>query len=212
MKSMDCTAFVNSEPLIRSYLGSFCKLSRVGHSLSVAATASALCERFGQNRDRGRIAGLAHDILKDKPLAMQWEYARKAEGISSLGGVAEVVSRIDGEAGFADKIIHGPAASVFLFEECGLGDIDMLEAIALHSSASERMSPLSKILYIADKMEPGRSYIGSGDSEELAFADLDMLLAKALGLSIGWLKGKDHAIAQSTLDLYNALTMRIKEK
>jgi len=38
--------------------------------------------------------------------------------------------------------------------------------------------------------------------------DLDGLLVKTLGMSMDWLKRKDHAIAQSTIDLYNALTMR----
>jgi len=174
--------------------------------------ASTLCARFGLDPERGFAAGLAHDLMKDRPLPEQWEYARRAGENPALAKVAEAISRIEGERAFVDKIIHGPAASVFLFEDCGLGDIEMLEAIALHSSASESMSSLAKILFVADKMEPKRPYMAGRDVAAAASLDLDTLLIEALNLSINWLKGKDRAIAQSTLDLYNALTMREKTR
>ena len=212
MKSTDYTDSKNFELFIRPYLERFCKASRVEHSIAVATTASALCGRFGLDQERGFSAGLAHDLMKDRPLPEQWNYARRASEKPALAVVADVISRIEGEKDFADKIIHGPAASVFLFEDCGLEDIEMLEAIALHSSASVTMSPLAKILFVADKMEPKRPYMAGRDITAAASLDLDTLLIEALDLSIGWLKGKDHAIAQSTLDLYNALTMREKTR
>jgi len=212
LKSIDSTDSRSLEVFVRPYLDSFCKASRVEHSVSVATLASILCARFGVDPERGFSAGLSHDLMKDRPLPEQWEYARRAKGRGVLKGVAEAVSRMDGEEAFADKIIHGPAASVFLFENCGLVDLEMLEAIALHSSASETMSPLAKIVFVADKMEPKRPYmLGRNIASDNAL-DLDRLLIEALRLSIGWLEGKNHAIAQSTLDLYNALTMREKSR
>ena len=212
MKSTDFTDSTNFEQLISSYLERFCKATRVEHSISVAVMASKLCARFGEDPERGFAAGLAHDLMKDRPLDLQWEYARRAGRYATLQGVADVVSRMEGEKAFSEKIIHGPAASVFLFEECGLKNVDMLEAVALHSSASKTMSKLAKIVFIADKMEPKRPYITQTEIAATASFDLDQLLIKALDLSIGWLKRKNHAIAQSTLDLYNALTMREKTR
>ena len=207
---MDSTDLRSFEVFIRPYLDTFCKASRVKHSVSVATLASTLCARFGVNPGRGFAAGLAHDLMKDRPLPEQWGYARRAKEKGALKGVAEAVSRIDGEETFADKIIHGPAASVFLFENGGLEDLELLEAIALHSSASTTMSPLAKIVFVADKMEPQRPYMFGRDIASAEALDLDRLLIEALRLSIDWLEGKNHAIAQSTLDLYNALTMREK--
>ena len=200
------------EAFIRPCLDSFCKASRVEHSVSVATLASRLCLRFGLDPERGFVAGLAHDLMKDRPLPEQWEYARRAKERGALKGVAEAVSRIDGEEAFADKIIHGPAASVFLYEDGRLVDLEILEAIALHSSASVTMSPLAKIIFVADKMEPKRPYMLGRDIGSAKALDLNSLLVEALHLSISWLEGKNHAIAQSTLDLYNALTMREKPR
>ena len=206
---MDCRGF---ELLVRGYLESFCVASRIEHSLSVAALAAKLCRRFGVDAEKGQAAGLAHDLMKDKPREVQWEHALRAKKEPALDFFACVVSEMEMDRGrgksFADKIIHGPAAAVFLYNECGLRDRDMLEAVALHSSAAETMSPLAKIVFIADKMEPRRSYLTPADAEATESLGIDALLLRALGLSLGWLQEKNYAIAQSTTDLYNALTMR----
>lgn len=205
---MDCTDCRNLEPLIWTFLERFCKASRIEHSISVANTAKRLCLRFGIDRSKGFTTGLAHDLMKDRPLSDQWKYARKASAETCLDFVARAVDRIEGEKAFADKIIHGPSAAVFLHEECGLEDRDMLEAITLHSSATPIMSPLAKVIYIADKMEPRRPYMKGEYPGETDALDIDGLLIHALELTLGWLGKNSHAIAQSTLDLYNALTMR----
>ena len=57
-------------------------------------------------------------------------------------------------------------------------------------------------------MEPRRSYLTPADAEATESLGIDALLLRALGLSLGWLREKNYAIAQSTTDLYNALTMR----
>ena len=208
MKNIDCTDFRDAETLIRSYLASYCKQSRIEHSVSVAELSARLCDRFRVDPARGYIAGLAHDVMKDRELPDQWKLAGKAASEPELHRIAAVVSRIENEKAFADKIIHGPAGAVFLYCACGLRDAEMLEAIALHSSAAEIMPDLAKILFIADKLEPRRAYVTARETEAAELLELDCLLLLALGLSIGWLSSKKHAIAQSTLDLYNALKMR----
>jgi nicotinate-nucleotide adenylyltransferase len=208
LKNTDYTDCKRLEPLVREYLGRYCKASRIEHSISVAIMAGSLCERFGLDPGKGFTAGLAHDLMKDRPLQLQWEYARSAVFTPTLDFIAMAIERIEGEKAFADKIIHGPAAAVFLYDEYGLMDRDMLEAIALHSSAAQTMSPLAKVVFIADKMEPRRPYISKEEGMKSETLDLDALLVDALNLTLGWLREKDNAIAQSTLDLYNALKMR----
>ncbi len=202
---MDCGIL---ESLIRDRLKGCCKASRVEHCLSVAALSAKLCRRFGIDEQKGSICGLAHDILKDSPLQDQWGAARRAASIPGFDRLAAIVARIEDEKAFADKIIHGPAAAVYMHEEFRLDDMEMLEAIALHSSAASAMSPLAKIVYVSDKMEPRRPFVTAAELAMTDALDLDALLVKSLGISIDWLRGKGSAIAQSTLDLYNALTMR----
>ncbi|MCE1196431.1 HD domain-containing protein [bacterium] len=212
-----------TEAFVVEALGRWCKPSRAEHSRSVAAMAAGLCERFGLDSELGRLAGLAHDIAKDRPLSEQWEEARAAAAMPGLGAVALAVSRIEAEPAFADKIIHGPAAAAILGREFGRREFgrhaigrrefdpfeaDILEAVAYHSSAAIEMRPLAKIVFIADKIEPRRPYLTDADRAAAAALGLDDLLIHALWLSISWLRRNGRAIAQSTLDLYNALTVR----
>jgi len=196
------------ETLISERLLGCCKASRAEHCVSVAVLAVKLCRRFGVDPEKGSVCGLAHDAMKDKTLRDQWDLARKARYIPHLESVAYAVAQIEGEKSFADKIIHGPAAAVYMREEFQLEDEEMLEAIALHSSAAATMSPLAKIIFIADKLEPRRPFVTEAESRMADCLDIDDLLVKSLGMSIDWLRRKNHAIAQSTVDLYNALTMR----
>lgn len=211
---MDIT---RTEAFVVEALGRWCKPSRVEHSRSVAVMAAGLCERFGLDPGLGRVAGLAHDIAKDRPLPEQWAEARAAATYPELGFIAAAVARMETEPAFADKIIHGPAAASILGREFGRREFDIveaefLEAVAYHSSAAVEMRPLAKVVFVADKMEPRRPYLTDADREAAATFGLDDLLVHALGISISWLRRNDRAIAQSTLDLYNALTERDSAK
>ena len=94
-----------AEPFVAEALERWCKPSRIEHSRSVAVTAETLCERFGLDPERGRLAGLAHDIAKDRPLPEQWAEARAAASYPELAFIAAAVARMEAEPAFADKII-----------------------------------------------------------------------------------------------------------
>lgn len=196
------------ESFFEERLDILCRQTRASHSRKVAAVAERLCLRFGLPPEKGRCAGLAHDILKDRPLDEQWNWAHRAEE----AGLPEVALRslaiIERETAFIDKIIHGPAAAAWLSLDGLVQDPEMLEAIALHSSAAVDMSSFSKILYVADKLEPGRSYVGDEDRRALECDPLDALMFRALESTISHLSATGRAIAQSSLDLYNSLTPR----
>ncbi|MCE5257180.1 MAG: HD domain-containing protein [Spirochaetaceae bacterium] len=182
------------------------------HSLSVANVAEQLCARFGIEASRGRYAGLAHDVMKERGLAEQWSLAR--EGAREIGDplISRTVREFELGEAFGGKMIHGPAAAGYLYIGCGLRDIGILEAVALHSSAFPDMKPLSKITYVADKLEPRRSYVGPADAEALATLELDELFFFAMEHVIGYLTEKGYRIAQSTLDLYNSLKVEKASK
>lgn len=200
--------FRDIEKSIRRELPAHCKPSRLIHSLSAAGLAEKLCRRFAIDPQQGLIAGLVHDVMKDSPLADQWRYARKAAAEMGLPGVTSAVASMESNESFGNKIIHGPAAAGFLFDEYGLAEPAILEAVALHSSASSSMGPLAKVVYVSDKLEPCRKHITAEDARAVDVLDLDALMLYSLERVIGWLSRENHAIAQSTLDLYNALKMR----
>lgn len=180
---------------------------RAAHSRSVAAEAERLCADHGVDPRRGRLAGLAHDLCKQLPVSVQWEYAARLAAI--LPGYS-LDSLREEESAIADKVVHGPASATMLAEEFGVEDASLLRAVATHSLGEIGMDDLGAILYIADKTEPGR-----GAEDRLAApraASLALILFMVSAASIRWLEGRGMAVARRSLDLYNALHMEQTRK
>lgn len=170
---------------------------RALHSRRAAALAAELCRRNGLDPERGRAAGLAHDLCKELPMGEQLELARFFAA-SELG--FELAPSLLG-----DKIVHGPAAAGLLVREFGVGDRELLEAVARHTVGKAGMSTLCILLYVADKIEPGRERV----DEVFKVSCLDMppetLLRIVLGSTIAWLQSRGRVVAPETLLLYNSL-------
>lgn len=197
--------YLEFEKTLRMEMAKKLKPSRIEHSKSVARLSEHLCRRFGLDSRKGLISGLAHDLCKGMPTARQWGLCQCARDHGNLAYIDELVGGMRGEPGFRDKIVHGPAAAVYLYVEMGIREMDIIEAVALHSSASASMGPLAKILYIADKLEPSRAYHSAADSRATETLDLDALLLYTVTNIIGWLSEEGYGIARGTLDLYNEL-------
>jgi len=54
------------------------------------------------------------------------------------------------------ELLHGRAAAVLLQEYYGIHKKSLLNAVRYHTSASAKFDALGRIIYIADKIEPGR--------------------------------------------------------
>lgn len=111
---------------------------RLPHLASVAGLLQRWGEELGLDEcDRARwaAAGWLHDALRD---------ADPAE--------------LEAEAGeFPKKIRHGPAVAVRLRTE-GVDDEELLQAITYHSLGCRGLRPLGRYLYLADYLEPQRTY------------------------------------------------------
>ncbi|MCX7026875.1 MAG: HD domain-containing protein [Spirochaetes bacterium] len=201
---MDCTDLGEPESAILGILERTSKPSRRFHSLSVAVTVESLCLRFGIDPRKGRVAGLGHDIVKDRPIEEQWALAGRTAAHSQTMSFFDLVSSLE-DTEFADKVVHGPAGAVFLFESGLVGSEDVLRAVAYHSTARLGMGSLEKIVFAADKLEPGRKGAGPEEAKALIELGLDDLFFFALKRSMRWLGFHGASIAQSTIDLYNAL-------
>jgi nicotinate-nucleotide adenylyltransferase len=187
-------------------LHTMCKPSRIIHSKSVARTMRDLCLRYDADADAGVLSGLLHDSCKDMKIEHQWEYALKAADIEEFKTINAIVKSMENQPSFSGKVIHGPAAAMFAFEQGITDDIVILESLALHSTGSTDMTILSKLLFIADKLEPLRPYRNISDDKAMESMDVDELLLYALKQSMTWVRREQGTIAESTIDLYNILT------
>ena len=179
------------------------KPGRAAHSLSVAALSQFLCSRFDIEPEKGYAAGLAHDLCKNLPKQSQWILARRLSG--EYESFAQIESSMRGDEAFGDHIIHGLAAAAFCVETFGVRDFDFLESLAVHSTGRASMSKLSKIVYISDKLEPGR-ITPEGTASALTGMGLDDLMLFAVKAVVEWFGDKKLAIADTTVALYNELS------
>jgi HD superfamily phosphohydrolase YqeK len=90
-------------------------------------------------RARWRAAGMLHDVL------------READP-ESLAATVEPALRA-----VPDSLLHGPAAAARL-RAAGVGDEGLLEAVAFHTIGRAGMGTLGRMLYVADFLEPGRTF------------------------------------------------------
>ncbi len=145
---------------------------RLEHSLGTRDVAVELAQRYGLEEQRVMSAALLHDYareLGDKPLM---EYALQ-EGIP----IGETEQELP-------VFLHGPVGAVMVRKNFGIHDLQVLRAISVHTTGAAKMGPLEKVVFIADKIEPGRKYPGVDRLRELALYDLDKCLVACLDQSI----------------------------
>jgi HD superfamily phosphohydrolase YqeK len=114
---------------------------RRAHMRRVAELTGAWAEALGLPRGealRWRAAAFLHDVLRDAPP----EELR--------GEVPAPFRELPG------KLLHGPAAAERL---AGDADAEILEAIRYHTLGSPRFGRLGRALYLADFLEPGRTFL-----------------------------------------------------
>jgi nicotinate-nucleotide adenylyltransferase len=177
---------------LRKRLERSVKSKRYEHSLRVAETALALCEKFGADYSRAAVACIAHDMCKEFS-------AEKLLELAGLDGAE--ISAIESAR---PSLLHGRAAAVVLRDEYGVADEEILEAVRCHTFGKPNMRGIAKIVYIADKIEPGRE---RADSEVLridAFT-LDELLYYVVDENINYLAQKGEKVSPFSYALREGL-------
>jgi nicotinate-nucleotide adenylyltransferase len=176
------------------------KPSRFLHSRNTALMAWDLAGRFGLDPDAAYLAGISHDMGKYLDGAGLLETARR-----------------DGKAFSAleqkkPDLLHGRAAAVLLRERFGIHNREVLEAVALHTTAAAGMGPLAKAVFIADKIEysrrktdPALREMAAGNAAGGGMAALDKLFAAVLEDNIRFLRDEKLEIAEETLALYGTI-------
>ncbi|MBI1785793.1 bis(5'-nucleosyl)-tetraphosphatase (symmetrical) YqeK [Candidatus Sumerlaeota bacterium] len=142
------------------------------HVLGVTHTAAALAARHGVD-PAAAAAALLHDLSKPmSPEAIEADM--KARGLS-----------IPEEERNHPKIWHGVHAAALARadyrEWLGESAEEIAEAVAVHSTADAGISPLAKILFLADALEPSREFEGIDEFRKMSRSDLDGAFAAVLG-------------------------------
>lgn len=169
---------------VREYAKKAEKPDRYQHSLRVAEMAREMCVRYGEDPDRGYFTGLAHDICKDLDDQTQLELAGKD---------GQEISALERERPF---LLHGRSAAVMLREEFGVDDDDVIQAVANHTFGCKDPCALAKIIFAADKIEPGRPQSTEEYRKKLLSMPLDQMTLSVLHGHADFLRSKGLEIAR----------------
>jgi len=133
---------------------------RLLHSLNVMVYALHLARIHDVDLTQASVAALLHDCAKCLSRHETQEYAR-------MMGDDALLDR---------ELAHGPAGAWLARERFGVIDPAILRAIHYHTTGSPGMTRLDKIIFIADKVEPARTYDHLEEIRRLVEFDLDAAL------------------------------------
>lgn len=145
------------EQRVREWLG---QEHRFEHCKRVAAFAVDLARIHGVDEDRAYLAAMLHDL------------ARLYSAKRLLAECEERGVPIDAYARDNPLVLHAPLSAALAADAFGVSDLQVLSAIAKHTLADKEMSPLDAIVYLADTLEPGRSFEARERLATLAKNDL----------------------------------------
>lgn len=131
---------------------------RLLHTINTGLLSLYYANKYDKTlNERALIAGLLHDCAKELDESKQREMAYENSGDL-----------------FTDKkLLHSPAGAVMAAKEFGVNDPGILDAITYHTTGRGNMTLLDKIVYLADKLEPSRTYADLSRDRLIAEEDLD---------------------------------------
>ncbi len=176
---------------IRAHAEKTLSEARFLHVCGVVSTAKNLAQIYGESEYRAELAAWLHDI------AREWD-------MTALRKVAQSVA-VPEEFWSIPELLHGPVAAFLGRETYQIHDEDVLQAVYYHTSGRPNMSLLEKILFVADAIEPGRTYSGVDEIRLLAQNQLNNAVLASLDSTITYLVRMKQPIGTLTIMARNSL-------
>ena len=161
---------------------------RYDHSVRVAKLARKIAIANKYNVKKAYIAAILHDCAKELPTKQSLEMMK---------------TYFEQYMGVPRQLYHQFNGSIVAHDLYRIEDPEILEAIKFHATGCGEMSKLAKIIYAADKIEPGRRY-DSSDMIAACIKKINTGFAYVLGEYIEFLRLKNGTIIHPlTLEAYN---------
>ncbi len=147
------------------------------HSLRVEKCALSLAKKYKLNEKKISKAALLHDI-----------------------------GYFIGEKTADIELSHARKSYEYCLEK-GIKSNKILNAILYHTTGNEDMDIYAKVIFVADKIEEGRSYKGVNDIRKMAYKDIDKAIIMIIENTDKYLKSKNKHIHVDTVRLYRKLKL-----
>ena len=127
--------------------------------------------RHGVSAGKARLAGMLHDLAR-------LYSAERLIAESQLRGFT-----ISGAERDHPTLLHARLGAALARELFGVKDAEVLSAIEKHTTGADEMSPLDCVVYLADSLEPHRSFAEREELWQLALHDLRAATRETMRLS-----------------------------
>lgn len=184
---------------IRKYTMAAVNESRYEHSVRTAEMCAKLCEKCEIEPKRGYLAGIAHDMCKKMDEDLLMSFASKD---------GNPITQIEKDK---PSLLHGRAAAVKIRQDFGVEDEEIIQAIANHTFGAENLCDLAKILYISDKIEPGREHITKEYLKKLFKLSLNEMVYTVLKENLDYLAKKGKSVSGLTMKFMKELERDIEK-
>lgn len=172
---------------------------RYQHCLGVQETARRLAVRYGVNKEKAVLAGLVHD------------WAKGLTASSLLVKAEQFGIPIDDICLYRPDLLHGPVGAELIEQELGIVDQEIKRAVYQHTLGAAKMSLLTKIIFVADYIEPSRDYPGVETIRKAAWDSLDLAVFLAAEQTIKYLLSKEELIHPQTVITRNAFLLLVNK-
>lgn len=163
------------------------KPGRIAHVIGCSQTARELALVHGADPDDAQRAGILHDVTKALDGADQLRLCDRY-GI--------IISDFEREH---TKLLHAVTGADVAQRVFGERET-VVQAIRWHTTGKAAMSTLEKIIYVADYMEPNRSFPGVEELRRLAYEDLDAAMLMGLRMAAEHLERQRAVICRPSLE------------
>lgn len=170
----------------------YLKKKRLLHTLNTGLLSAYLARCHGCDIDKALIAGSVHDCAKELPMEDQLRMARARCG----------------DLFTEDKLLHSPAGAVFYSETYGVDDPEILDAVTYHTTGRGNMTLLDEIVFLADKIEPSRTYTDLSVMRRIAPTDLDGAARLCLESVVDKFRKKGRPVHPLTEEFMKSLGMK----
>lgn len=176
---------------IRYDLKNKLKASRYLHSIGVEEVCHDLAVIYRYDEEKAVLAGILHDCAK---------YLTDQELLANCEIYRLPVTEIESHCPY---LLHAKVGAAFAINKYGITDLDILNAIAYHTTGRPGMSLLEKIVFVSDFIEPNRKSLpGLVEIREAAYTDIDLAVVKTSDNVLQYLYKTGGEIDQLTVETY----------
>lgn len=170
---------------------------RLKHTIGVSETAVELALLYGADPAKARLAGLLHDCARNMPSNI---LLHRAETSGIL--VNDIERR-------HPVLLHAPVGAIVARQEYGIDDPAILSAIRWHTTGGPGIALLDHIIFLADFVEPNRTFDGVDKLRSLARTNLSEAILAAYDATIGYIIAERGLLHMATVEGRNAVLLKM---